>query len=76
MVIYERHAVPRVERRLFELEQDKKILEEQLEFYKNQVVGLEKIVESLRKQIRDQDDLTDALVRANQYLEYHVTDYW
>ena len=76
MVIYERHAVPRAERRIFDLEQDKLRMLEQLEFFQNQVRALEKTVEILRKQIQEQEHENDVLVRTNQYLEYHVTDYF
>jgi predicted nucleic acid-binding Zn-ribbon protein len=76
MVIYERHVVPRAERRIFEMEQDNKALREEIEHLRGAIIGLQRTIEILRKQIQDQEEVNSALVQANQYLEYHVPDYF
>ena len=76
MVIYERHVVPRAERKIYELEQEIKALKEQIDYYCAQNIAANKMIDVLRKQIQEQEHENDILVRTNQYLEYHITDYF
>ena len=75
-MIYERHTIPRVERRMFELERENEELRRELEQTHTSLIALQRVVDRLRQQIKEQEIENDVLVRTNQYLEYHVTDYF
>jgi hypothetical protein len=70
MVIYERVPIPRAERKIYELELVIEDLEKEVEFYKGAYQHVDKVLTILRKQIAEQDTQIDALVAANQSLEY------